>query len=51
MSYLTADLGDAKSISEGGRISVANTLAEDSGVQEGMAARAAASLLLQAAVG
>ncbi len=48
VSHLSADLGFAKSIYEDGQISVTNALAEALGVREGMPARAAAALLLQA---
>jgi hypothetical protein len=50
VSFLTADLGDARSIYHDGSISVCNALAETLGVRRGMPAREAASLLLKAPV-
>jgi hypothetical protein len=51
VSHLSADLGDARSIYEDGRISVSNALAERCGIRRGMPAREAAALLLEANVG
>jgi hypothetical protein len=46
VSFLTADLGDARSIYQDGIISVANALAEACGILPGMPAHEAAALLL-----
>ena len=48
VSHLTADLGDARSIYEEGRISIANALAVSRGIRIGMPGREAAALLLEA---
>jgi hypothetical protein len=51
VSHLTADLGDARSVYEDGRISIANALAEALGVRADMPAHTAANLMLEATPG
>jgi hypothetical protein len=50
VSFLSADLGDARSIYQDGSISVSNALAKGLGVRRGMPALEAAALLLKAQV-
>jgi hypothetical protein len=51
VSHDSARLGDARSIYEDGRITIANALAEARGVRAGMTAREAGALLLAAKAG
>lgn len=46
VSFLSADLGDARSIYQDGLISITNALAEARGIRRGMPAHTAATLLL-----